>query len=83
MRALHDWRQARTDEPDEHQGKYGAGNDRASAHGCCWRSSPSTLAIPSLAALAAVAAVCAFVVAYEAIRHREHRVRVRHPEAAA
>jgi hypothetical protein len=43
---------------------------------------PAALAVPALAALGLVAAVCAFVVAYEAIRHREHRVRVRHPEPA-
>ena len=43
---------------------------------------PAALAIPALAALALVAAVCSFVVAYEAIRHREHRVQVRHPELA-
>jgi low temperature requirement protein LtrA len=43
---------------------------------------PLALEIPALAALALVAAVCAFVVAYEAIRHREHRVQVRHPELA-
>ena len=36
----------------------------------------------TLAALALVSAVCAFVVAYEAIRHREHRGQVRHPEIA-
>jgi low temperature requirement protein LtrA len=41
---------------------------------------PVALAIPALAALACVSAVCAFVVAYEAIRHREHRIQVRHPE---
>ena len=41
---------------------------------------PAALAIPALAALACVSAVCAFVVAYEAIRHREHRLQVRHPE---
>ena len=41
---------------------------------------PVALAIPALAALACVSAVCAFVVAYEAIRHREHRLQVRHPE---
>ena len=40
---------------------------------------PATLAIPALAALALVSAACALVVAYEAIRHREHRVQVRHP----
>ena len=43
---------------------------------------PLAVAIPALAALALVSAVCAFVVAYEAIRHREHRVQVRHPELA-
>ena len=43
---------------------------------------PLALVIPALAALALVSAVCAFVVAYEAIRHREHRVQVRHPEIA-
>ena len=41
---------------------------------------PLALAVPALAALAFVSAVCAFVVAYEAIRYREHRVQVRHPE---
>jgi low temperature requirement protein LtrA len=41
------------------------------------------LAIPALAALALVSAVCALVVAWEVIRYREHRVRVRHPELAA
>jgi low temperature requirement protein LtrA len=44
---------------------------------------PAALAIPALAALAAVSAVCSLVVAYEAIRHREDRVQVRHPELAA
>jgi low temperature requirement protein LtrA len=44
---------------------------------------PAALAIPALAALALVSAVCSFVVAYEAIRHREHRLHVRHPELAA
>ena len=44
---------------------------------------PAALAIPALAALALVSAVCALVVAYEALRYREHRVRVRHPELAA
>jgi low temperature requirement protein LtrA len=43
---------------------------------------PLALVVPALAALALVSAVCAFVVAYEAIRHREHRVQVRHPETA-
>jgi low temperature requirement protein LtrA len=44
---------------------------------------PVALAIPAIAALALVSAVCCLVVAYEAIRHREHRVQVRHPELAA
>ncbi len=44
---------------------------------------PVALAIPALAALALVSAVCAFVAAYEALRYREHRVRIRHPEPAA
>jgi low temperature requirement protein LtrA len=43
---------------------------------------PAAVAIPALAALALVSAVCSLVVAYEAIRHREHRVQVRHPELA-
>ena len=43
---------------------------------------PAALVIPALAALALVSTVCAFVVAYEAIRHREHRVVLRHPELA-
>jgi low temperature requirement protein LtrA len=44
---------------------------------------PLAVVIPALAALALVAGVCWIVVAYEAIRHREHRVQVRHPELAA
>ena len=43
---------------------------------------PAAVAIPALAALALVSAVCALVVAYEALRYREHRVQVRHPELA-
>src|ERR687895_667320 len=43
---------------------------------------PATGVIPALAALALVSAVCSFVVAYEAIRYRADRVRVRHPELA-
>jgi low temperature requirement protein LtrA len=43
---------------------------------------PLAVAIPALAALALVSAVCALVVAYEALRYREDRVRVRHPEMA-
>jgi low temperature requirement protein LtrA len=46
----------------------------------CFALIPVALAVPASAALALVAAVCAFVVAYEAIRHRAHRVTVRHPE---
>jgi low temperature requirement protein LtrA len=44
---------------------------------------PAALAIPALAALGLVSAVCSFVVAYEVLRYREARVRVRHPELAA
>jgi hypothetical protein len=44
---------------------------------------PVALAIPALPALALVSAVCSLIVAYEVIRYREHRVRVRHPEVAA
>jgi low temperature requirement protein LtrA len=44
---------------------------------------PLALAIPALAALALVSAVCSLVVAYEAIRYREHRVTIRHPEVTA
>jgi len=44
---------------------------------------PAAVAIPALAALALVSAVPSFVVAYEVIRHREHRVQVRHPELTA
>jgi low temperature requirement protein LtrA len=38
------------------------------------------LNLPAVAALALVSTVCALVVAYEAIRYREHRSRIRHPE---
>jgi low temperature requirement protein LtrA len=44
---------------------------------------PAALAIPALAALGLVAVVCSFVVAYEALRHREHRLQVRHPGLAS
>jgi low temperature requirement protein LtrA len=44
---------------------------------------PAAVAIPALMALALVSAVCSLVVAYEVLRHREHRIRVRHPELAA
>ena len=43
---------------------------------------PVALAVPAFVALALVSATCSFVVAYEAIRHREHRLVVRHPELA-
>jgi low temperature requirement protein LtrA len=43
---------------------------------------PAAVAIPAVAALALVSTVCSLVVAYEAIRHREHRVVLRHPELA-
>jgi low temperature requirement protein LtrA len=43
---------------------------------------PAAVALPALAALALVSTVCSLVVAYEAIRHREHRVVLRHPELA-
>ena len=46
----------------------------------CFALVPVALAVPASVALALVAAVCASVVAYEAIRHREHRIVVRHPE---
>jgi low temperature requirement protein LtrA len=44
---------------------------------------PAALAIPALAALALVSGVCSLIVAWEAIRYREHRLRVRHPDLAA
>jgi low temperature requirement protein LtrA len=44
---------------------------------------PAAAAIPALAALALVSAVCSLVVAYEVLRYRQARVRVRHPELAA
>jgi low temperature requirement protein LtrA len=44
---------------------------------------PAAVSIPALAALALVSAACALVVAYEAIRYREQRIQVRHPELAA
>ncbi|HXV33218.1 MAG TPA: hypothetical protein VD769_04335, partial [Gaiellaceae bacterium] len=43
---------------------------------------PVATTVPALAALALVSLVCSGVVAYEAIRHREHRIQVRHPELA-
>jgi low temperature requirement protein LtrA len=44
---------------------------------------PLAVAIPALGALALVSAVCSLVVAYEVLRYRESRIRVRHPELAA
>jgi low temperature requirement protein LtrA len=43
---------------------------------------PAAVAIPALAALGLVSAVCSLVVAYEAIRYRASRIRLRHPELA-
>ena len=43
---------------------------------------PAAVTIPSLAALGLVSAVCSLVVAYEAIRYRASRIRLRHPELA-
>jgi low temperature requirement protein LtrA len=43
---------------------------------------PAAVAIPALAALALVSVVCSLVVAFEVLRYREARVRVRHPELA-
>ena len=44
---------------------------------------PAAVAIPALAALALVSAVCSLVVAYEVLRYRADRIRIRHPELAA
>jgi low temperature requirement protein LtrA len=41
---------------------------------------PAAVTIPALASLATVSAVCSLVVTYEAIRYREPRFLVRHPE---
>ena len=43
---------------------------------------PVALAIPALVSLALVSGVCTSIVAYEALRYREHRAHVRHPELA-
>jgi low temperature requirement protein LtrA len=43
---------------------------------------PAARAIPALAAIALVGAVCSLVVCYEAIRRREHRAQLRHPDLA-
>jgi low temperature requirement protein LtrA len=44
---------------------------------------PVAVAVPALAALGLVSAACALVVAWEVLRYREDRIRVRHPELAA
>jgi low temperature requirement protein LtrA len=44
---------------------------------------PAALVLPALATLALVGATCSGVVAYEAIRHRAGRTRIRHPELGA
>jgi low temperature requirement protein LtrA len=44
---------------------------------------PVAVAIPALVALAFVSAVCSLIVAYEALRYREQRLQLRHPELAA
>ncbi len=44
---------------------------------------PAATAIPALAALGLVSVVCSLIVTYEVIRHRAHRMQVRHPELAA
>jgi low temperature requirement protein LtrA len=41
---------------------------------------PVATVIPALASLTLVSTVCSLVVAYEAIRYRADRARVRHPE---
>ena len=43
---------------------------------------PIALVVSALAALALVAAVCSLIAAYEVLRYRESRIRVRHPELA-
>ncbi|HEV8248466.1 MAG TPA: low temperature requirement protein A [Gaiellaceae bacterium] len=44
---------------------------------------PAAVTVPALAALVLVSAVCSLVVAYEVLRYRDQRIRVRHPELAA
>jgi low temperature requirement protein LtrA len=41
---------------------------------------PAALTLPAVAALGIVSAACSLVVAYEAIRYREDRLRIRHAE---
>ena len=44
---------------------------------------PLALEIPALVSLLLVAAITVLVVAYEALRYRESRTRIRHPDLAA
>jgi low temperature requirement protein LtrA len=44
---------------------------------------PAALVMPAIASLAAVSAICALVVAYEVLRHRASRSRLRHPTGGA
>ena len=44
---------------------------------------PAAVEIPALVSLGLVAAICSLVVAYEALRYRESRTRIRHPELVA
>jgi low temperature requirement protein LtrA len=44
---------------------------------------PVSLELPALASLAVVSGVCALLVAYEALRHRAARLRLRHPAGGA
>jgi low temperature requirement protein LtrA len=43
---------------------------------------PLAVAVPALVALALVSAVCSSIAAYEALRYRDARIRLRHPELA-
>ena len=51
---------------------------RLVAAAACAALVPLAMRVPALAALGAVAAVCTLLIAYEAIRFREARARVRH-----
>jgi low temperature requirement protein LtrA len=44
---------------------------------------PAAVAMPALASLIVVSAICCLVVAYEALRHRADRRRIRHPDLGA
>jgi low temperature requirement protein LtrA len=41
---------------------------------------PAALILPAIASLALVSTVCVLVATYEAISHREYRIKLRHPE---